>query len=326
MAGVSRTDEAISAPSRGEHRRRRARRTPLNLVAISGAAALTTVVIYLAFVRTFTGQSVDQLAWSGGPGRHSVWSPTSAHRYELLSTIGLSFALVVVITTGLIRRKPRMLAGAAVLVTGTWVTVQLLKAALGRPWLTDVPGADMINTYPSGHTAAAAAIAGAALLVAAPAWRALTAVVAGGAATAMGVLTLHAGWHRASDAIGAFTVELAWLAAVVVCLVWWRGRARHQDSRRGRWAFTTLATIAMVASTWGAVGMIRTALTVRRANDTVTASQARRAYSSSVLLVVSMGALTTAVALSGLAKIELDPDTPLPGAAHGPEGQASTGS
>lgn len=323
---MSETDVVISTPSRGEHRLRRARRTPLNLVVISVGASWATIVLYLAFVRTYTGQSVDQLAWSGGPGRYSVWSPTAANRYEMLATIGLSLAMLAVIATGLIRRKPRMLGAAAVLVVGTWVTVRLLKTVLGRPWLTDVPGADMINTYPSGHTAAAAAIAGAALLVAPPRWRALTAVMAGGAATAMGVLTLHAGWHRASDAIGAFTVELAWLAAVVVCLIWWRGRARPETRHRGRWAYTTLATIALVTGLWGAIGMVGTALTVRRADDSVTAADARRAYSSSALFVVSMGALTTAVALSGLAEIELDPDGSAPGSDPGQEDQASTGS
>lgn len=307
-AAVSKTDEQFAAPSRREHRLRRARQTPVNLVVISVLAGIATIVVYLAFVRTFTGQSVDQLAWSGGPGRNADWHPTVNRRYELLSTVGLSLALVGVVLTGWIRRKPRMLAAAAVLVTGTWVSVQIIKTFLGRPFLTDVPGADEINTFPSGHTAAAAAIAGAALLVVAPRWRAITALVAGGGATAMGAMTLHAGWHRASDAIGAFTVELAWLAAVVVCLVWWRGRARHRDRPRGRWVRTVLGVLALTTGLWGGFGMARTALDVRGTDRTFTGSQARRAYRSSLLLVVAMGSLTTLVALVGLAEVELDPD------------------
>lgn len=326
---MSKTDEVFTTPSRREHRLRRSRQTPLNLVAVSVLAGFATIAVYLAFVRTFTGQSIDQLAWSGGPGRNTEWHPMVNHRYEVLSTAGLSLALLAVVTTGWLRRKPRMLAAAAALVAGTFASVKVFKAVLGRPYLTDVLGADEINTFPSGHTAVAAAIAGAALLVVAPRWRAITAIVAGGAATAMGLLTLHAGWHRASDAIGAFTVELAWLAAVVVCLVWWRGRARHHPENRGRWATRTLAIVALVAGTWGAVGMARTALDVRGADRTFSTEQARRAYGSSLLLVVSMGSLTTLVALLGLAEIELDPDELSAGAPRGsgpPDRQSSRGS
>jgi membrane-associated phospholipid phosphatase len=104
---------------------------------------------------------------------------------------------------------------AGVSVIGTDV---LRKAILTRPALVHSDLVAAVNTFPSGHTAAAISCAFALVVVSPPAWRGISAVVAGSYAWFTAAAVQTAGWHRPSDAIGAallgFAV-VALLAAVV---------------------------------------------------------------------------------------------------------------
>lgn len=135
--------------------------------------------------------------------------------------------LAVACAIGLRCGRPREALAAAAVVAGANLTTQLLKAALEHarhrafehgielPWP---------NSFPSGHTTAAASIAVALLLVV-PARRRLGAAIAGAlltAAVATSVVVL--GWHYPSDVLGALLVVAAWGFAALAALCFRAGR------------------------------------------------------------------------------------------------------
>jgi len=65
------------------------------------------------------------------------------------------------------------------------------------------------NSYPSGHTTVGMAVAVAAMLVVPRRLLVPTAIGAGLFGSAFGVAVVAAGWHRPSDAVGAFLVVIA---------------------------------------------------------------------------------------------------------------------
>jgi hypothetical protein len=96
----------------------------------------------------------------------------------------------------------------------------LRKAILDRPFLVRSDAVFPLNSFPSGHTATAISCALAIVIVSPPAWRGVSAVVAGSYAWFTAAAVQTAGWHRASDAIGAaflsfavVAVLTAWVAA-----------------------------------------------------------------------------------------------------------------
>ncbi len=82
---------------------------------------------------------------------------------------------------------------------------------LERPPL--VPSFIFDNSYPSGHTTVGMSVAVAAMLVVPRRLLLPTAVGAGIFGSAFGVAVVAAGWHRPSDAVGAFLVVLSVAAA-----------------------------------------------------------------------------------------------------------------
>jgi membrane-associated phospholipid phosphatase len=125
---------------------------------------------------------------------------------------------------GLRYGRRREVLDAIVVVAGANLTTQLLKTTLEHarhkafehgvelPWP---------NSFPSGHTTAAASIAVALLLVA-PATHRLVAAVFGLAITAaVGFSVVVLGWHYPSDVLGGLLVVGAWGFAT---LAWLRSR------------------------------------------------------------------------------------------------------
>jgi membrane-associated phospholipid phosphatase len=133
--------------------------------------------------------------------------------------------LAAVCVIGLRLGRRREVIAAIVVVAGANLTTQLLKTTLEHarhkafehgielPWP---------NSFPSGHTTAAASIA-VALLVVVPAAYRLSAAVAGAALTAMvGFSVVILAWHYPSDVLGGLLVVGIWGFAA---LAWLRSRA-----------------------------------------------------------------------------------------------------
>jgi membrane-associated phospholipid phosphatase len=208
------------APARPDGKARRRART-MALVAV--LAAIGVLVAYVFFIRTDFGRELDELAYEG----RSVVRPRATRATDrLLRTISntsLAFVGCAYMVIALARRRVRLAAAVAVAIGGSVVSSEVLKDVLYRP-VTDQPTSIPFNSYPSGHATVGMALALGLVLVVAHHWRWLASVIAAVVAVIFGTGVLTTGWHRPSDAIGAFLVCLAWFSATTAVLVAWRGR------------------------------------------------------------------------------------------------------
>jgi membrane-associated phospholipid phosphatase len=142
--------------------------------------------------------------------------------------------LAVVCGFGLWLGRRREVFTAAVVVAGANLTTQLLKVVLEHARNkafehgVELPWAD---SFPSGHTTAAASIA-AALLLVVPAGHRFAAAAAGASLTAaVGLSVVVLGWHYPSDVLGGVLVVGAWSFAALAYL---RLRAARDRAARTR--------------------------------------------------------------------------------------------
>lgn len=204
-------------------------------------------VVYWMFIRTEWGQTVDDAALAG-----RVLEPKNiiSDAWELLDVISVaSLAVVsaVLIGIALLRKRFHLAVAIGVMILGANATTQVLKRiVLERPDLD--AGADiLINSYPSGHSTVAMTIAVALVLVVPSRLRWLAAVLGVAYAAATGVAVVSAGWHRPSDAVGAWFVVGGWTTLVLAILAL-RGRAPVMRPMR-----TSIAAVLGIFAV-GAVG------------------------------------------------------------------------
>jgi membrane-associated phospholipid phosphatase len=152
----------------------------------------------------------------------------------------------VIVAIGLFFGRRREVVAALVLIAGANMTTQALKSLLEhvrytaaeRGW--ELPWA---NSFPSGHTTAAATLA-VGLLFVVPARHRLAAAVVGFLLTAgVGFSVMVLSWHYPSDVLGALLVVGAWAFAILAVMRFREDRAAavKDPSRRprGRWAVST---------------------------------------------------------------------------------------
>jgi membrane-associated phospholipid phosphatase len=152
----------------------------------------------------------------------------------------------VIVAIGLFFGRRREVVAALVLIAGANVTTQALKSLLEhvryhaaeQGW--ELPWA---NSFPSGHTTAAATLA-VGLLFVVPARHRLAAAVVGFLLTAaVGLSVMVLSWHYPSDVLGALLVVGAWAFAILAVMRFREDRAAAvKDSSRhprGRWAVST---------------------------------------------------------------------------------------
>jgi membrane-associated phospholipid phosphatase len=148
--------------------------------------------------------------------------------YDLLNAVAVlpdpvPYALIGLACVGvaLWRRRPHRAVAVAMLLVVTGLTTQLLKHVLAQPrfadWLGD--GSQIENvSWPSGHSTAAMTLALCAVMVSPPAVRAITALVGGGFAIAVGYATLALVWHYPSDVVAGFFVAGLWVSLAIAVL------------------------------------------------------------------------------------------------------------
>lgn len=157
-----------------------------------------------------------QLERETGPSYHL------ASVFVNLGDLGsLLFLLAVVCGIGLHFGRRREVVAALVLVAGANLTTQLLKMTLEharhKAWEhgIELPWA---NSFPSGHTTAAASIA-VALLFVVPARHRFSAAAGGMLLTAaVGLSVVILGWHYPSDVLGGLLVVATWAFATLAFL------------------------------------------------------------------------------------------------------------
>jgi len=278
----------------------------LALLAI-GATALV-VLAYLIAVRTAHGQRLDDAAWLG---RHAATARAAHAARIVLATISVSslaLALMVFVVVAFGRGRPRLALVVGCATLGACVTTEVLKRiVLTRPvLLEDAPIAK--NTFPSGHSTVAMAVAMAAVLVVPRHWRGAVGIVGFVYASAVGGATLVVGWHRPSDVVAGFAVATAWAGAGACVLVLWRGSGAAPAARAGPEPPQLAGLLTAVG-----VGLVVAALAmlvgVVGRSDQLFVLDRTRAFAAAAVLIGATAALFGAALLGALRAVTLDPPT-----------------
>jgi membrane-associated phospholipid phosphatase len=200
------------------------RRQQVLAVAVAVLSIVAFVALYLHFVRTGSGQAMDERIRRRAT--HLGFGTSLREVRPVLGVIsvgtlvvGVAFAIVV----ALLRRRPLEALAAAGVVFAANVTTELLKIGLGRPDL-GVPGSPN-NSFPSGHTTVATSLVAALAIVAGARLRPYVLLLGIPFAALIAVATLLSGWHRPSDLVAAGFVVLAWTCLAASVLMSIRGRA-----------------------------------------------------------------------------------------------------
>ncbi|MDQ0689941.1 phosphatase PAP2 family protein [Arthrobacter sp. W4I7] len=174
------------------------------------------IATYHYFVQTTTGQFIDESALVEAVAIHGPAGKASTKFLDLLPTISLVMAAVVVLFVTVIRKHWTEAGIAVAACIGANIATQVLKDLLPARPDKGVVTLDL-NSLPSGHTTLAASAAAAVFLMASPRWRPMAGFVGGSFAIASGVSTLINQWHRPADVVaafllvGAFMIPAGWL-------------------------------------------------------------------------------------------------------------------
>lgn len=175
----------------------------------------------------------------------------TAHRVaSLLVNLGDLASLLVLAAVlaaiGLYFGRRREVIAAMVVIAGANLTTQLLKVLLEHARHkafehgTELPWA---NSFPSGHTTAAASIAVALLFVVPARHRFNAAAIGLLLASAVGISVIVLGWHYLSDVLGGLLVVSSWGFATLAALRFREDRERVADVAptppSGHWAVST---------------------------------------------------------------------------------------
>jgi membrane-associated phospholipid phosphatase len=229
-------------------------------------AAAGVAAIYQVFVRSGLGQSVDTSALRGADVDHPRVVEVLSRTLDGTSLASLVLVCLAAAGIGLVRRRIDLAVGAAVLVLGANLTTQLLKTRLARP---DLDGFPAPNSFPSGHTSAAAAVAFALVLVFPAAIRGMVALAGAAYVAVIAVATVWAEWHRPSDAVAALLIVLAWGGLVTAVLRARRLRATGATARPSRLATLVFLAVGTITAAAGLVGLAAVVLSERVTPDLV---------------------------------------------------------
>ncbi|MEU5902840.1 phosphatase PAP2 family protein [Micromonospora sp. NPDC047467] len=223
--------------------------TAVWLVVLALVQAAAFLAVWRVAVHTGIGQWVDTVALTGNQiGQDRIDGPVD-HLLNAMSVVSLLAATAMIGFIALIRGRIALAVTATLLIAGANVSTQLLKYGLARPdYGVDPERAGVGNSLPSGHTAVAASVAVALMLVLPRKVRAAGAFIGVAYAAAAGVATLSAGWHRPSDAVAAYLVVGVWAAlAGLVLLITQREQAEVAPGDAHRVASAVLGVAGVLA-------------------------------------------------------------------------------
>lgn len=274
---------------------------PVALAWLTAIAATVGVFgMYAVFVRTRTGQLVDQAAFLGAVrGQSQLWDSAR----QILDLVSVPFVAAVLAASMLIaalRRRWLQAAQVALLVAGANLTTQVLKTVVfTRPFL-DV-GSPHGNALPSGHTTVAASSAAALLFVVPRRARPLAAVLGAVYTVLTGVATMVGQWHRPSDVVAAVLVVLAWSGLACALSAWGApevlpGTPRPLPGSGGSAVAGALLVLAALGAGAGAYVTLKSTRTI--AGGSLTSGQMLTAYIGGALGVVAVTSLTFALLLA----------------------------
>jgi membrane-associated phospholipid phosphatase len=234
------------------------------LVALLAAGAVAGV--YLACVRTPLGQSVDTLMMRGADVEHERVVQVLDRALNGTTLASLVLVCVAAAAIGIIRRRVDLALAAGLLVLGANASTRLFKIRLPRP---DLDGFPAPNSFPSGHTTAAASVAFALILVLPFAIRGTVALIGAAYVTIIAIATVWAEWHRPSDTIAALLVVLAWGAGASALIRAKRARITGVTARPNRLAMLLFGGVGALAALAGLLGVGAVVLSERVMPDLV---------------------------------------------------------
>ena len=221
------------------------------LATLASMAALAAT--YYIFVRTTTGQFIDESALVEAVETHGTAGKAATKLLDSLPALSLLISAVVVLFVTVLKRRWTAAGIAVAACVGANVATQVLKAIVpDRPYR----GIETLelNSLPSGHTTLAASAAAAVFLVVSPRWRPLAGFLGGSVAVATGVSTLINQWHRPADVVAAFLVVAVFILPAGWLVIrtgprWsvWDGYGQHWASSRLWLALPLLAGLAAAA-------------------------------------------------------------------------------
>lgn len=205
----------------------------------------------------------------------------------------------------LVRRRPRLAVGAFVLVLGANVTTEVLKRwVLPRPDLLPADLREGRPSFPSGHSTVAMSLALALVLVVPRSVRSLAAVAGLVYAVGVGVAVIVAGWHRPSDAYGAYLVSFAWACLVAAVLVEERGLGSRPGQVRRPVGGRLILVVGL--GILAAAFAILLAVGATQYSDDISIPTPDRAFAAGALTVGGLGALLVGALLWLLRGVSLN--------------------
>jgi membrane-associated phospholipid phosphatase len=235
-------------------------------LAVAILAAAGVAALYRVFVRTSLGQLVDSASMQGGDVRHAKVVEVLSRALNGTTLVSLVAVCLTAATIGVLRKRIDLAVGAALLVLGANGSSQLLKMRLERP---DLDGLTTPNSFPSGHTAAAASVVAALILVLPAAVRGMVSLIGAGYVTVIAIATVWAEWHRPSDTVAAVLLVLAWSALVAFGIRLWNVRRPSIAERHSRVGSVVLLIVTVVAGAAGILGLVTVAMSERVTPDLV---------------------------------------------------------
>jgi membrane-associated phospholipid phosphatase len=275
-----------------------------SLFAIATAASLVTVAVYLVAVRTSWGQRLDNAALRGRNrvlSKHDIRLAQALHtRIDIAAVVLLGSAILVV---ALLRGRQRLAVGIAVMITGAFITTEVLKRLLTRPVLITNDPWKHAATFPSGHTTLAMAIGIAAVFVAPLRVRGIVAILAALFAAGIGGSMVVTASHRPSDVIGGVLVATAWSAAVAAVLLRSQpppARAKPLWTHISPWLLFTGTAVLTVAF------LSAVAVVLAIDNGGINTVELGRAFVAAAGTILGTAIICTAVLTIALHDIDLD--------------------
>jgi len=229
-------------------------------------AAAAVAAIYRVFVGTALGQVVDTAAMHGAAVHHNKVVTVLNRTLNGTTLVSLVLVCLVVAAIGVIRKRVDLAVCAALLVVAANGSAQLLKTRLDRPNLDDFPAP---NSFPSGHTTAAASVAFALILVLPHAVRGLVTLIGAGYVATIAVATVWAEWHRPSDTVAGMLIVLAWGGLFTAVLRAGRYRIRGPLARVNRLAKVPLLIGGTIMALVGLLGLAAVTVSERVSDDFV---------------------------------------------------------
>lgn len=229
-------------------------------VLTAALAVLGLISTYLYFVRTTTGQYIDESALVEAPAAQRWVGKQTAQFLDILPVSSVVLGGVVLLLVTLWRRRWLGAVIAVVAMVGANLSTQVLKAALPDRPDRGVTTLDF-NSLPSGHTTLAASAAAAVFLVASPRWRPMAAFLGASYAIFSGFSLLINQWHRPADVLAAYLMVGAW-AALAGWVILRTGRSWNQENpadrpRSASALWPVLSVLLSLAATAVAVFQLR---------------------------------------------------------------------